>query len=133
MASAAAVSGLKDYIAQSESTFSEHLRDLLTERSGKDSEVYKRAEVSKQLFSKILSNRDYQPTKSTAIQLAVGLQLDLEQTQKLLDKAGFSLTRSSRADLVVEYCIRHKIYSVTFINEALDDCGLPLLKTGLKS
>ena len=128
-----AAGGLKDYIARSESTFSEHLRDLLIERSGKDSEVYKRAEVSKQLFSKILSNKNYQPTKSTAIQLAIGLQLDLNQTQKLLDKAGFSLTRSSKADLVVEYCIRHQIYSVTFINEALDDCGLPLLKTGLKS
>ena len=124
---------LKDYLAQSESTFSEHLRDLLIERNGKDSEVYKRAEVSKQLFSKILSSRDYQPTKSTAIQLAIGLQLDLNQTQKLLDKAGFSLTRSSKADLVVQYCIERQIYSVTFINEALYDCGLPLLKTGLKS
>ena len=118
---------------QHESTFSEFLLDLLRERSGKDSEVYKRAEVSKQLFSKILNNPDYQPTKSTAIQLAIGLQLDLTQTQKLLEKAGYALTRSSRADLVVKYCIERKIYSVTFINEALDDCGLPLLKTGLKA
>lgn len=118
---------------QHESTFSEHLLDLLRERGGKDSEVYKRAEVSKQLFSKILNKRDYQPTKSTAIQLAVGLQLDLPQTQKLLEKAGYALTRSSKADLVVEYCIKHKYYSVTVINEALYDCGLPLLKTGLKS
>lgn len=133
MAPSAAPGGLKEYLEQSETTFSEHLRDLLMERNGKDSEVYKRAEVSKQLFSKILSNKDYQPTKSTAIQLAIGLQLDLNQAQKLLDKAGFSLTRSSKADLVVQYCIEKKIYSVTFINEALDDCGLPLLKTGLKA
>ena len=124
---------LEDYLRQSEATFSEYLRDLLIERGGKDSEVYKRAEVSKQLFSKILGRRDYQPTKSTVIQLAIGLQLDMNQTQKLLDKAGFSLTRSSKADLVVRYCIERKIYSVTFINEALSDCGLPLLKTGLKA
>ena len=65
--------------------------------------------------------------------MAIGLQLDLIQTQKLLKKAGYALTRSSKADLVVEYCIKNKIYSVTFINEALSDCGLPLLKTGLKS
>lgn len=115
-----------------ESTFSEHLLDLLKERSGKDSEVYKRAEVSKQLFSKILNNKDYQPTKSTAIQLAIGLELDLPRTQKLLEKAGYALTRSSKADLVVQYCIEKKIYSVTFINEALHDSGLPLLRTGLK-
>ena len=120
-------------LQEPESTFSEHLLDLLRERDGKDSEVYKRAEVSKQLFSKILNNKDYQPTKSTAIQLAIGLQLDLPQTQKLLAKAGYVLTRSSRADLVVKYCIKHRIYSVTFINEALYDSGLPLLKTGLKA
>ena len=124
---------LADILNQSESTFSEFLLDLLKERSGKDSEVYKRAEISKQLFSKILSNKDYQPTKSTAIQLAIGLQLDIVQTQKLLEKAGFALTRSSKADLVVQYYIERKVYSVPFINAALDDCGLPLLKTGLKS
>ena len=124
---------LEEILKQHEKTFSEHLLDLLKERDGKDSEVYKRAEVSKQLFSKILSNPDYQPTKSTAIQLALGLQLDLPQTQKLLGKAGYALTRSSKADLVVQYYIERKIYSVTFINEALYDCGLPLLKTGLKT
>ena len=124
---------LKDVLEQREKTFSEYLLDLLRERDGRDSEVYKRAEVSKQLFSKILNNPDYQPTKSTVIQLALGLQLDLAQTQKLLGKAGYALTRSSKTDLVVQYYIERKIYSVTFINEALYDCGLPLLKTGLKT
>lgn len=124
---------LEDVLRQHEKTFSEYLLDLLKERDGKDSEVYKRAEVSKQLFSKILNNPDYQPTKSTVIQLALGLQLDLPQTQKLLEKAGYALTRSSKTDLVVKYYIERKIYNVTFINEALYDCGLPLLKTGLKA
>jgi O-acetyl-ADP-ribose deacetylase (regulator of RNase III) len=126
-------SSLEDFLSQHEKTFSEYLLDLLMEREGKDSEVYKRAEISRQLFSKILNNRNYQPTKSTVIQLAVGLELDLPQTQKLLEKAGYALTRSSKADLVVEYCIMHKYYNVTFINVALYDSGLPLLKTGLKT
>ncbi len=124
---------LDDFLKQHEKTFSEYLLDLLKERDGRDSEVYKRAEVSKQLFSKILNTKDYQPTKSTAIQLAIGLQLDMAQTQKLLEKAGYALTRSSKADLAVQYFIERKIYNVTFINEALYDCGLPLLKTGLKT
>ena len=124
---------LASFLEQHEKTFSEYLLDLLKERDGKDSEVYKRAEVSKQLFSKILNNPGYQPTKSTVIQLAIGLQLDLPQTQKLLEKAGFALTRSSKADLVVQYYIERRVYSVTFINEALYDSGLPLLRTGLKA
>ena len=51
---------------------------------------------------------------------------------RMLEKVGFALTRSSKADLVVQYYIERKVYSVSFINEALYDCGLPLLKTGLK-
>ena len=122
---------LEELLGQSESTFSEYLLDILKERSGKDSEVYKRAEISKQLFSKMLSNKYYQPTKNTVIQLAIGLQLDVNRTQKLLEKAGYTLTRSSKADLVVQYYIERKIYNVKFINLALEDCGLPLLKTGI--
>ncbi len=130
---AATAGSLSDFLKYSESTFSEYLLDLLKERDGKDSEVYKRAEISRQLFSKILSNRNYQPTKNTAVHLAIGLMLDVNGTQKLLGKAGYALTRSSKADLVVQYYIERGIYSVTFINEALYDCGLPLLKTGLKA
>ena len=138
-ASAPAASGpdpdtLEDILRrQHESTFSEYLLSLLMERDCKYSEVYKRAEISKALFSKILNNKDYQPKKDTAVQLAIGLQLDMPQTQKLLEKAGYTLTRGSKADLVVEYCIRRKYYSIAFINGLLDDCGLPLLKTGLKA
>lgn len=123
---------LEEFLKQHESTFSEYLLDLLKERSGKDSEVYKRAEISKSLFSKILCNKNCKPKKDTVIQLAIGLQLDLNRTQKLLEKAGYALTRSSKADLVVQYYIEKKVYNVTFINAALSDCGLPLLKTGLK-
>ncbi len=121
------------YLGQTEPTFSEHLMHLLIEKDVKNSEVYKRAEVSKALFSKIISDREYQPKKTTAIQLAIGLELDLNQTQKLLDTAGYSLTRSSKADLVVKYYIEQKQYDIMLINEALFDCGLPLLTTGLKA
>ena len=76
------------YLGQTEPTFSEYLMHLLIEKDVKNSEVYKRAEVSKALFSKIISDREYQPKKTTAIQLAIGLELDLNQTQKLLDTAG---------------------------------------------
>ncbi len=120
-------------LKKAEPTFSEYLADLLRERGGRYSEVYRRAEVSRQLFSKILNDRDYRPTRSTVIQLAIGLELDLAQTQKLLEKAGFILTRSSRADLIVQYFIDRGLYNVTFINEALYDCGLPLLTTGLRA
>ena len=124
---------LESILKGAESTFSEHLIDLLNECGEKDSDVYRRAEISRQLFHKIICNRHYQPTKSTAIQLALGLRLDLAETQKLLGKAGYALTRSSKTDLVVQYFIEHGEYSIVEINTALFDCGLPLLKTGSAS
>lgn len=124
---------LKNILEQQEPTFSDYLLNLIEERGGKASDVYKRAEVSKQLFSKIISNKDYQPKKNTVLQLAIGMQLDLAQTRALLNRAGYALTRSSKTDLVVQYYIEREIYSVPFINIALDDCGLPPLNTGLKA
>ena len=125
--------GLSSIFDNVESTFTEHLIDLLNECGEKDSDVYRRAEISRQLFHKIISRKDYQPTKSTAIQLALGLRLDLAGTQKLLHKAGYALSRSSKTDLVVQYFIEHGRYSIVEINTALFDCGLPLLKTGSTS
>ena len=121
---------LESILKGKESTFSEYLLDLLKECGEKDSEVYHRAEISRQLFNKIINKKDYQPTKSTAIQLALGLRLDLPKTQKLLEKAGYALTRSSKTDLVVQYFIERGVYSIVTVNMALYDCGLPLLKTG---
>lgn len=121
---------LADVLRQKEIGFSEYLISLLNESGEKDSTIYRRAEISRQLFHKILNDAEYRPTKSTAIQLALGLRLDTAGTQALLEKAGYALTRSSKTDLVVQYFIEHKEYSVVTINAALYDCGLPLLKTG---
>ena len=123
---------LEDILQQQECSFSAYLRDLLTESGCKASVVYKRAEISKQLFSRIINNEDYQPSKSTVIQRALGMQLDLPQTQKLLEKAGYMLTRNNKTDLAVRYFIERRIFNITLINESLYDRGLPLLKTGLR-
>jgi hypothetical protein len=85
--------------------------------------------MSRQRFHKILNNKEAQPQKGTVIQLAIGLKLDLAQTQTLLGKAGYALSRSSKSDLVVQYYIERRTYDVNLINDALYDCGLPLLKT----
>ena len=120
---------LDEFLKGSETTFTEHLLSLLEECGEKDSVVYKRAGMSRQRFNKIINNKFAQPKKETAIQLAIGLKLNMRQTQTLLKKAGYALTRSSKADLVIQYYIERKTYNVILINNALYDCGLPLLKT----
>lgn len=118
---------LSDVLDEADETFTEALLRLLNERGGKDSEVYHQACISRQLFNKIINDKYYQPKKGTAIQLAIGLELDLPQTQELLGKAGYILTRSSKSDLVVQYFISHKRYSMVAIDMALMDANLPTI------
>lgn len=102
-----------------DSSFSETLLKLI-DRSGKtDAEIYKKADVDRRLFSKIRSNKHYQPAKNTAIALAMALELDLDEANDLIGKAGYTLSRSIKSDLIIEYCIQNRIYKLSTVNEIL--------------
>ena len=61
---------------------------------------------------------------------AVALELNLREAKQLLKKAGFALTRSSTFDIILEYCIMHRIYDVILINQVLFQHDQPLLGSG---
>ena len=86
--------------------FAETLLELIDKTGKKDSEIYNKANVSRQHFSKIRNNPDYKPTKTTAIAFAIALELDMEQTQDLIGRAGYTLTRSSKFDVIIMYFIQ---------------------------
>jgi hypothetical protein len=92
----------------------------------KDSDVYKKGNISKQTFSKIRSNVDYQPNKDTAIQMCFGLELCIDDSLDLIGKAGFNLSNSIKRDIVVRYFIENEMYNVDSLNMALDEFGMKL-------
>lgn len=110
---------LEELIGRASETFSEALIRLIDERGLKDPEVYKKANISKQHFSKIKNSKDYQPKKSTALAFAVALKLNLDETKDLIGKAGYLLTPSSKFDIIVEYFIVHNNYDIFELNEVL--------------
>jgi hypothetical protein len=103
-----------------ELTFSEKLVELIEEKGRKPSEIYTKAGITKTHFSKIRSDKDYHPTKETALAFAIALHLDLRETNDLLRRAGYSISHSHESDLIVEFYIKKGIYNIDRINNQLD-------------
>ena len=118
---------LEDMLKQADAGFTETLLKLIDKSGKKDSEIYKKALLTKQHFSKIRNNPNYKPTKPTAIALALALELDLEATKDLIGRAGYALTNSSKFDLIICYFIEQGNYNVVEINIALYEFDQPLL------
>ena len=103
--------------------------NFIDERGLKDSDVYNKAGISRQLFSKIRIHENYKPTKPTVLLFALAMELDLDDTQKLLASAGFTLSHSSKQDLIIEFLISKGIHDIFTVNDVLYEFGQPTLGT----
>ncbi len=118
---------LRSMLAKQDAGFSETLLQLI-DRSGKtDAEVYKKANIDRKLFSKIRTNPTYRPTKPTALAFAIALELNMEDTELLLERAGYALSHASKFDIIVEYFIRTANYDIFQLNAVLFEFDQPLI------
>jgi hypothetical protein len=104
-------------------TFSDLVMFYIEKNKLIDTEVYREAGIDRRLFSKI-RQRHYKPKKTNVIALALALKLDEKESKNLIKRAGYILTRGSRFDLVILYCIHKKIYRLIDVNTILVKEGL---------
>ena len=108
-------------------SFVDKMLEHISRKQLKDSAVYKAAQVDRRLFSKIVSDRTYKPAKDTCIAFALALQLSLDDATDLLSRAGYTLSHSSKRDVIIEYFIREQIYNLDDINDILYRLGQKVL------
>ena len=108
-----------------EESFSQAVLRLIDAKGMTDPQCYSQANLSRAVFNKLKQSAlnpnapDYQPSKSTALALTIGLRLTKEEADLLLKKAGFAFSNSSRSDMIVEFFLMQKEYDIFEINEVL--------------
>ena len=88
----------------------------------KDSILYKKAGISRQLWSSIISGKSM-PGINTVLKIVFALELNNRECKYLLKKAGFTLASSSKFSLIIRYCIENKIYDLLIVNQYLEENG----------
>ena len=119
-------SSLEDHLRNLDASFSASLLKLIDAKGMTDSECYRKAGIDRRHFSK-MRNENYHPSKSTVLALCIALSLSKSEAIALLEKAGYTLSRSSVQDLIVEYFLVNRQWDIDLVNAALYEHDQPLL------
>ena len=120
---------LDDVVNNLDKTFMELVFSFADAKGLTDVEVQKKANLDRKTFSKLKCGTTKNPSKSTALALAVALELNLDDTKDLLSRAGLALSPCSKQDVIVQYFIEKEAYDIYEINVALFEHGEQLLGT----
>lgn len=95
------------------------LMRIISECGISSADCYNRALVAKSVFSKIKNNPEYKSTKSTVSGFVIALRLPLDEAKEMFSKACYSLSRSIKFDIILEWFISNRMYNVYEISEVL--------------
>lgn len=101
----------------------DYLYELLEEKRKKIDDIHLRAGIKKEYWHKV-TNGKIHPSKQKLLCLAVILKLNLEETEKLLRVAGYSLAEDLTVyEAIMGFFIKKGIYSFFEIDQQLSRYG----------
>ena len=118
---------LEEVLKNRGKTFAEFLFQLIAEKNLTASDIYHKAGLHRKIFSDIRHKKNYKPSKETIIKIIFALELSIDDAQKLLSKAGHTLSKSNDFDLIVEYFIATKNFNLPEIDAELYKRNLPCI------
>lgn len=125
---------LKEYIDRHEAnkersmSFVDYLFKLIDKHGfSKDSDFYKKANISRQLWSSIKSGKS-RPSLEVSIKFVFALHASNRECKLLLKKAGYTLSSSSKLSLIIRYCLENEIYDLIEVNNYLEEYGYKWFK-----
>ena len=104
------------------SSFVEYLYTLMDKYGFDNPSLYNKANISKQLWSSIISNKSH-PSLNVCLKIAFAMRVNNHECKYLLKKAGYTLASSNKFALIIRYAIENKIYDIYEVNELLEKNG----------
>ena len=100
-----------------------------------DSDVYKAAQVKRDVFSAIrgLGTPDKGRktkkgvAKKTVMQLCIGAKLTYEEAVELMEAAGYAFSKNNLTDVIFAEHLKRGIHNIFEVNESLYESGAPIL------
>ena len=118
---------LEEILDHREEKFAEFLFGLIKKKNLTTPEVYNKVGLNRKIFSDIRHKKNYVPRRETIIKIIFALELSLEDAQKLLAKAGYTLSDGNEFDLIVTHFISQKNFDMAKIDEELYKRHLPCI------
>jgi hypothetical protein len=93
-----------------------HQRDMVTYRPA----LFEQGQISRDYWSRLLNN-EMRASKEKLLRIAILLKLSEAETEEMLDLAGYSLSSTIPRDVVVQFCLKRKLYNFMAIEQLLAD------------
>ncbi len=110
------------------SSISEYLEVIISEKGLKKSDVIKKSNIDKNYAYQIFNGTKTNPSRDKMLMLAIGMELTLEETRKLLKICGLTdlYIRSPRDSIIIFSIDKHLNLMKT--NENLAEYGMDILE-----